>query len=61
MPVKPKKLAICPVNIITAIPEVKPIVTGRGMNLINEPNLKIPIRHKIIPASKPASSKSSYP
>ena len=46
---------------MTAIPDVKPIVTGRGINFIKDPSLKIPIRHKIIPANKPASSKFSYP
>ncbi|MNI66813.1 hypothetical protein D3C73_1224040 [compost metagenome] len=58
-PLSPKKLAICPLKIITAIPEVNPMVTGLGINLINAPSFSSPITTKIIPARKPASNKFS--
>ena len=57
----PRKLAICPVKMVMAIPVVNPMVTGRGMYLIKEPSLKTPIKTKMIPAIKPATSRFSYP
>ena len=47
-PVRPRKLAICPVKMVIAIPVVKPMVTGRGMYFIKEPSLNTPIRTKMI-------------
>ncbi|MNW63543.1 hypothetical protein D3C74_417630 [compost metagenome] len=61
MPVKPRKLPICPLKIVTAIPAVNPMVTGRGMNLINVPSRSSPISTRKIPARKPAISRFSYP
>ncbi len=47
---RPKKSFTCVVKISTAIPEVNPIVTGYGMNLITDPNLTKPMTHSMIPA-----------
>ena len=36
----PKKFSICPEKIMTAIPEVNPIVTDLGIYVIRLPNFK---------------------
>lgn len=47
---KPKKSLICVLKISTAIPDVKPTVTGYGMYLIIVPRRAIPIKNKMTPA-----------
>ena len=37
---------------MTAIPEVKPVVTGKGMNLMSAPMRKMPNKIRNKPASK---------
>lgn len=46
---------------MTAIPEVKPIVTGRGMKRMTAPKRNRPISTSMSPAMKPAMSRFSYP
>ena len=46
---------------ITAIPAVKPTVTGYGMNLTNAPNLKKPAAANISPERKVARISPSIP
>ena len=46
----PKKSFNCPITIVTAIPEVKPVVIVYGMNLIRLPKWQSPIRIRKIPA-----------
>ena len=48
--VKPKKSFIWDEKITTPMPAVKPVVTGYGINLINEPTRAIPKHINIIPA-----------
>ena len=57
----PKKSLNCPIKIVTAIPAVKPVVMVYGINFINEPNLKIPIKISKIPAIIVASTSPSIP
>ena len=59
--VSPRKSLICPIKIVTAIPAVKPVVIGYGMNLISEPILNNPIKIRIIPASIVATTNPSTP
>ena len=52
---------ICPIKIVTAIPEVKPVVIVYGMNLIRLPNRNNPIRIRITPANSVAMISPSIP
>ncbi len=49
---KPKKSPIWEEKIVSAIPAVKPVVTGYGIYLIMEPSLKNPASASIPPAIK---------
>ena len=55
MAVSPKKSFSCPITIVTAIPEVNPVVIVNGMNLIRLPKWHSPIRTRKIPARIVAS------
>jgi hypothetical protein len=48
-------------KITSAIPAVKPVMTGCGMYLIHVPSLSRPAATRIRPASRVASSNPSYP
>ena len=48
-------------KMVTAIPAVKPVVMVYGTNLIREPNLKIPIKIRKIPANMEAIISPSIP
>ena len=45
----PKKLSICPSAIITAIPEVNPVMTGAGIYETSLPIFKRAARMRMIP------------
>ena len=59
--VRPKKSLICPIKIVTAIPEVKPVVIVNGINLIRLPNLQTPITISITPAMRVAITSPENP
>ena len=44
-----------------AIPEVKPVITGAGINEVNVPNRRIPARSNKIPAKNVASNTPCIP
>lgn len=46
---------------ITAIPEVNPVMTGYGMNLISAPRRASPRRMRITPAMTVQTTRPSYP
>ena len=48
-------------KITTAIPEVKPVVTGNGMNLISAPIRNAPNKIRMIPAIIVAASSPASP
>lgn len=50
----PKKFLICPLAMMMAIPEVKPVITGEGISEIKFPKRKIPASNRKIPAIKVA-------
>ena len=50
----PKKLSICPSAMMMAIPEVKPMTTGMGINEISRPSFKTPASSSRTPAAKQA-------
>ncbi len=58
---RPQKSLICVLAISTAMPLVKPIVTGRGMNLTIEPSPVSPSSKRITPASIVQTSSPSSP
>ena len=47
--------------IITAMPFVKPMTIDTGMNLMNLPSLKSPMKKRIIPDPRVASIKLDSP
>jgi hypothetical protein len=57
----PKKSLTWLDRMITAIPLVKPTITGCGMNLIAAPNLRRPIATRITPAINVATMSPSTP
>ena len=57
----PSKLSIWPMAIISAIPEVKPVMTAEGINAMKRPNLKRPISSRKKPDSRPAIQTPSNP
>ena len=57
----PNMLSICPRAIITAIPEVKPVITGAGIREMNFPSLKIPSSKRMTPAIKLTVKRPSMP
>ena len=59
--VSPRKSLICPIRIVTAIPNVNPVVIVYGMKRIRLPNLRNPITTRIIPAIIVATTSPSMP
>lgn len=59
--VKPNKSLICVVNMVTAIPLVKPTTMGYGMNLMMVPRWQTPNNIKKIPANIVASINPDKP
>ena len=57
----PKKLSICPMAMMTAMPEVKPMMTGMGMNVMSRPSLKTPASRSRMPAAKQAKNTPCSP
>ena len=57
----PKKSFNCPITIVTAIPEVKPVVMLFGIYLIRLPIRRMPIKISIIPAMIVAIARPSRP
>ncbi len=51
----PKKLSTCPSAMMTAMPEVKPVMTGAGMKETSRPSRKRPASSKMTPASNVAA------
>ena len=58
---RPNRSFSCVAKITTAIPEVKPVVTGKGMNLINAPMRNKPNKINITPAVSVAAIKPLSP
>ena len=58
---RPRASLICEIRIATAIPAVKPTMTGRDMNLSQEPMPLNPIKMSMIPASKVACKRPTRP
>ena len=52
---RPKKYFHCPTKMITAMPEVKPTMTGFGMKRITLPSCANPIASSITPAIRVAT------
>ena len=50
----PKKFLICPLAMMMAIPEVKPVITGEGISEIKFPKRKIPASNRKIQYNKNA-------
>ncbi len=57
----PKKSFHCPTQMITAIPAVKPTMTGSGMNLMTAPSWAMPSSSRMAPAIKVAICRPSMP
>ena len=57
----PKKLSICPMAMIMAMPEVKPMITGMGMKPISRPRRKMPASRRRTPAAKQAKKTPCRP
>jgi hypothetical protein len=58
---RPNRSLICPEKMISAIPLVKPVTTGKGMNLMTLPSLKSPNPTRIAPAMSVATVRPSTP
>ena len=54
-------LSICPSAIITAIPDVNPVITGAGIREMNFPSLKMPSSKRMRPAIKLTAKRPSMP
>ena len=59
--VSPNTSPICVVKMVTAIPAVKPMIMGYGMNLMTAPNLNNPSAMSITPAIMVATSRPCNP
>ena len=59
--VTPKKSFNCPITMVTAIPEVNPVVIVNGINLIREPSWQNPMITRMIPARIVATARPSTP
>ncbi len=57
----PKKSRICVLKMMIAMPLVKPVTTGYGMNLMSVPNLLAPSTIKITPAISAQTTSASGP
>jgi hypothetical protein len=59
--VRPRKSLTCDEKMMSAIPLVKPMITGCGMNLMAAPNLRSPMATRITPAMSVATMSPSTP
>lgn len=57
----PRKSLTCPEKMIRAMPDVNPVTTGIGMNLMAVPSLATPSSTSITPAMKMATARPSIP
>ncbi len=57
----PKKSFHCPTQMITAMPVVKPTITGSGMNLMTPPSRPRPIASRMAPAISVATCRPAMP
>ena len=58
---RPRKSFTCDEKMITAIPAVKPVTTGYGMNLIIPPIRASPRTMRMMPAMIVQITRPSYP
>ena len=59
--VSPNRSFICVEKIVRAMPAVKPMIMGYGMNLITTPSLKMPSSSRMMPAITVATARPSMP